>query len=317
MTGLWPDGLLEPAELARQWRFIRPAFLALMRAHRLPAAQAAALAAIYLPLAAWIQGRLAGAQTRVLGVNGAQGSGKSTLSSFLSLLLNDLHGLRVVSLSIDDLYLSRAERERLGQTVHPLLRTRGVPGTHDAELSLALLQRLKAAGPATTTALPAFDKAQDDRRPREHWPIVQGRPDLILFEGWCVGSTPQAEADLVAPVNALERDEDPDGRWRRHVNEQLKDRYAQLFAELDALVFLQVPGMASVYAWRGLQEQKLAAATPGTAHRLLDTAALHRFIMHYERLTRHNLEVLPGRADLTLHLNEQHGVSGVSGKTEG
>ena len=285
------------AALARR---VRPAFLALMAAEKLEPALEDSLCRAYLPLADWVRRQKRPGQPLLLGVNGAQGSGKSTLCAFLALILREAYGYKVAGFSLDDLYKTRAERERMAREIHPLFATRGVPGSHDVALGLDLLAALLApAGGAV--ALPCFDKATDDRRPPAQWRKFQGPADVVVFEGWCVGSRPQAEAELAAPVNALERLEDPQGVWRREVNRQLQGPYAALFARLDRLIFIQVPGMDCVARWRGLQEEKLAAATP-----LAEPAALRRFIMHYERLTRHNLQDLPGRADLTLRLDENH-----------
>ncbi len=302
---------MPPGEFACQWQRIQAAFLALMQEQRLPLEEAPALAAAYLPLAAWVARRPADAgRPTVLGVNGAQGSGKSTLCRFLERLLGELHGLRVACLSIDDVYRTRAEREDLAREVHPLFLTRGVPGTHDVPLALDALARLRSATMTSRTALPRFDKARDDRAPPEEWPVFVGRPDLILFEGWCVGSSPEPDAALREPINRLEREEDPEGIWRRRVNEELATTYAPLFAQLDALIFLKVPDMDSVFAWRSLQERKLAEAARG-GHRIMDDDAIRRFIMHYERLTRRNLAELPGRAELTVTLDRQHRPAGV------
>ncbi|RQW79014.1 MAG: hypothetical protein EHM62_06915, partial [Methylococcus sp.] len=232
-----PVGLLDPADFTGQWTLIQPAFLAAVQRHRIPATRAGELARVYLPLAAWIAEQKQDGPL-IVGINGAQGSGKSTLSDFLRLLLEQYHGQRVAVLSIDDLYLTRAERKALAREVHPLLITRGVPGTHDVELGLTTLQRLRTATEVDLTPLPAFDKAADDRRPEAEWPVFRGRPDIILLEGWCMGATPQPESALREPVNALERDEDADGRWRDFVNRQLETDYRRLFAELDRLIFL-------------------------------------------------------------------------------
>lgn len=312
----WPDGLMDAARFSRQWQNLRPAFIERLRAHRLPEAGADSLAAVYLPLAAWVMAQKHESPF-VLGINGAQGSGKSTLCDFLALILTRLHVQRVASFSIDDLYKTRVEREKLAREIHPLLVTRGVPGTHDVALGLATLRQLKSATPSTRTSLPAFDKALDDRRPERDWPPFPGRPDIIIFEGWCVGTRPQPDAALIEPVNDLERHEDPEGTWRRHVNAQLEMHYAVLFAELDSLVFLKVPGMDEVLEWRSLQERKLRETAGQTGNRVMDDDAIRRFIMHYERLTRHNLEAMPKRADLTLHVNEHHGFSRVGVKAAG
>jgi len=272
-----------------------------MREEKLDLALEEPLCRAYLPLAGWVHLQKQPGKTLVLGVNGAQGSGKSTLCAFLRLILRDAYGYNVAGFSLDDLYKTRAERQAMAREIHPLFAARGVPGTHDVELGMRTLAALAAPG---TVALPAFDKARDERRPPGEWPLFQGPADVVVFEGWCVGTRPQAASALREPLNDLERREDRFGIWRRHANRQLETAYARLFAQLDRLVFIQVPGMDCVFRWRGLQEEKLAAKTPGGLR--MDEAALRRFIMHYERLTRHALDDLPGRADLTLCLNDNH-----------
>jgi len=302
----WPAGILASTEYDELWERIRPVFAERVRAHRIDENLTAELAGIYFPLAAWVR-RQKSADPLILGVNGAQGSGKSTLCDFVQLVLREAYGFNVAGFSIDDIYKTRADRERLAREVHPLLLTRGVPGTHDVELGLHTLRALKTADPDTLTPLPAFDKACDDRKPVAEWPVTRGRPDIVIFEGWCVGTRPQPDTALDVPINELEKNEDSNGAWRRYVNDQLKGDYAILFGELNRLIMLKVPGMDSVFEWRSLQEQKLAEKTgPKGRHRLMDTATLRRFIMHYERLTRHTLDEMPSRADLTLYLDENH-----------
>ncbi|MFN5746084.1 MAG: hypothetical protein ACK443_08375 [Methylococcaceae bacterium] len=303
----WPESLLSEAEFSRLWQTIRPRFLDLMRQHQIPNTQATELAALYLPLAAWVNSRLNGTPL-VMGINGAQGSGNTTLTDFLGVILTQLFGKRVAGFSIDDLYRTRNERKILAETIHPLLLTRGVPGTHDVALGLSTLSKLKAATSATLTPIPSFDKSTDDRLPSLEWRQFRGRPDIILFEGWCVGAMPQLDQALTLPVNELESQEDPSGVWRHFVNEQLKGPYATLFAEIDYQLVLKVPSMDSVFEWRSLQETKLAAqrSNDGTALQLMDPPGIRRFIMHYERLTRHMLQEMPDRADLVLHLSDTH-----------
>ncbi|HEY6815099.1 MAG TPA: kinase, partial [Croceibacterium sp.] len=204
------------------------------------------------------------------------------------------HNLRSVTLSLDDLYLTQEERQAMAEREHHLFATRGVPGTHDVALGEAILDDLLAG---RTAALPRFDKAADDRVAVRR--LVDPKIDVVLFEGWCVGAAPQPAAALREPANALERDEDGSGAWRREVNRRLATDYAELFGRIDLLVMLAIGDFASVRANRALQEQKLAARNPaGTA--IMDGAALDRFLMHYERLTRWMLEELPGRADVVI-----------------
>ena len=231
----------------------------------------------------------------VVGINGAQGSGKSTACRFLEVLLVE-HNQRSATLSIDDLYLTRAERERLGREVHPLLATRGVPGTHDPALGLKVIEDFRAG---RDLALPRFDKSTDDRCPEPE--RVKGPLDVLLFEGWCLGAAPQGDAALAEPVNALEASEDAEGAWRGYVNRALRDDYAPLFAELDMLVMLKVPDFASVRRNRALQEDKLRTRNPG-APGLMDAATLERFLDQDERLTLHMFAEMPARADVLIEV---------------
>jgi D-glycerate 3-kinase len=257
-------------------------------------------------LSAWAARRRGAASGAfVLGIAGAQGSGKSTLAGLVALQLAREHGLRTAVLSLDDLYLTRAEREQLARDVHPLLRTRGVPGTHDVALGLSLIAALRTAGPEPVRVpVPRFDKGSDDRLPPERWAEVNGAIDVLIFEGWCLGARPESEDALAAPINALERDEDPDGRFRRHVNAQLAGPYAALFAAIDALVFLAAPDLQCSLVWRTQQERELAAHAPGRA--VMSDAELARFVQHYERISRHMLAELPARADALLRLDRGH-----------
>jgi len=266
----------------------------------------------FLPLAQWLQQQLAvrpGTQPMLLGVNGAQGTGKSTLAALLTQLLSAT-GLTVANLSIDDFYLGKAARRQLAMDVHPLFVSRGVPGTHDTGLLLETIKRLREANGEHGVALPRFDKSRDDCQPRKNWPEVPGPVDVIILEGWFIGISPQADAALHAPINALEEHEDSDGKWRRAVNTALAGDYQQVFADLDFLVMLQAPSFEQVYEWRSLQEEKLRRRSASDAPGLMSDTELQRFIQHFERLTRHCLAELPTKADRVYLLDRQHRVTG-------
>jgi len=231
----------------------------------------------------------------VVGINGAQGAGKSTLCKFLEVLLIE-HNQRAATLSLDDLYLTKAERLEAAVDHHPLFATRGVPGTHDPALGLAVIEDFRAG---RDLVLPRFDKSVDDRRPQTE--RVVGPLDVLLFEGWFVGAVPQPAAALREPVNRLEAEEDPDGVWRREVNRRLATDYAELFARIDLLVMLKVPDFAAVRRNRALQEDKLRARNPD-APGLMDAAALKRFLDQDERLTLHMFAEMPARADILIEI---------------
>ncbi|MDJ0938572.1 MAG: kinase [Woeseiaceae bacterium] len=277
--------------------------------HRLPEAFRDTATSFYLPLAARLPSFREGDETLLLGINGAQGTGKSTLADFLDIAAASLFGWRSAVLSIDDFYLTLAERRSLATSVHPLLETRGVPGTHDTGMLDTTLDGLVALATEERARLPRFDKASDDRAPEHEWPVVTGPIDMIVLEGWCVGSEAETNDALAQPVNGLERDEDADGNWRGYANEKLKSDYAPIFDRLDALVFLAAPSFEAVYRWRLEQEQKLASASGGRGKGLMDADGVARFIRFYERITRHNLAALPKRADAVLTLDEEHAVT--------
>lgn len=254
-----------------------------------------------------------GSRPLVVGICGAQGSGKTWLTAALADRL-ERAGLRCAALSLDDLYLSRSRRQDLARTVHPLFAVRGVPGTHDVALGIDLLFRLGQAG---EVRLPVFDKACDDLLPERKWRTAHGPFDVVLFEGWCVGAVAQDEADLAEPVNRLEREEDNYCVWRRHANRALSGQYQTLFERIDMLVLLQAPGFEIVAQWRTQQEDtlraQLAKAGADTSS-LMDRTAIERFVMFFERLTRHILGEMPQRAELTIALDSERQPVRVSGR---
>jgi D-glycerate 3-kinase len=260
----------------------------------------ARIADYYLPMAQWIAEH-AEERMLVLGLNGAQGTGKSTLSRLLRLLLERLYRMRVAVLSLDDLYLTAAERRRRAEAIHPLLATRGVPGTHDVSLGIRTIRALREGKPL---AIPRFDKARDDRLPVAEWPRWEGRSDLVIFEGWCVGARPQRADELREPINELEREHDASGDWRFYVNRELGGHYQSLFAEVDLLLMLRPDGFERVLQWRENQEARLREA--GGGPEVMSPAEVRRFVMHFERLTRFMWEEMPERADAVVHLGDDH-----------
>jgi D-glycerate 3-kinase len=241
-------------------------------------------------------GRIARARRPyVLGLSGLQGSGKSTLAREMKLQAES-RGWPTEVLSLDDFYYSRSEREMLAQQIHPLLRSRGVPGTHEIELLLSVLAALPQASEKLPVDYPRFDKGRDTRATPSRWPRVTRPPKLVILEGWALGVRPQLQAALEEPINSLERDEDPDGRWRHWVNKQLRG-YQPLWRKLDALIVLQAPNWDVVRKWRSEQEEELLARHAPLA---MDATTMLRFLAHFERLSRHALATLPALADTTV-----------------
>lgn len=235
----------------------------------------------------------------VAGVAGPQGSGKTTLVTAYAAMHTG-----VAHFSIDDFYIGKKRREGWARDGHPLLATRGPPPTHDLPALLGTLDRLQAAEAGQRISWPAFDKLSDDILPEQSWPTFTGKPDVILVDGWCVGAKPQGEAAMIVPVNALERDEDGEGHWRRLVNRHLAGEYQAMFDRLHATLYLRAPRFKVVLDWRCEQEEGLLGHKLSAA----DRARISRFIQHFERITRH---MMAGgrRADIEVQLDERRNVT--------
>ncbi len=289
-----------------------PAFSQFIADHKLPDSYRDTFQQWFLPLTKQLQERLSQRQAQdqaqhplLVGINGCQGSGKSTLAAVLKTVFETSLDLRVTILSIDDFYLTITEREQLAATVHPLLRTRGVPGTHDIVLLEKILDAL-IDGPYPV-AIPRFDKACDDRKPTQQWDLETKPADIVILEGWCVGSSSQAEINIIAPVNKLEEQEDPNAIWRRYVNEQLQHAYQTVFARIEYWIMLQAPSFDCVFQWRLEQEDKLRASKQQTNKNtgVMSAAQIARFIQHYQRITEHTLRTLPAKVDCLFKLDPQ------------
>jgi D-glycerate 3-kinase len=284
-----------------------------LAAERLPPAYAGLAGRYFAPLAVQLAAlhRERG-RPLLVGVNGSQGSGKSTCCGWLVQALREEHGLSALALSLDDFYLTRAERAALAASVHPLLATRGVPGTHDIDLLRATVSHLAGQGGTTVVHVPRFDKASDDRAPAARWDRVEAPVAVILLEGWCLGARPQAAEALSAPVNALEATEDADGRWRRYVNGALRDAFLPLYDDVDRWVMLRAPSFDCVYRWRLEQEHKLRARA-GAGAAVMSDEEVARFVQYFERLTRHCLAELPDHMDVIYSLDNDRHIVNVEG----
>tara|TARA_R110002153_G_scaffold99102_7_gene234427 strand:+ start:3235 stop:4116 length:882 start_codon:yes stop_codon:yes gene_type:complete len=256
----------------------------------------------FIPLAEEIKAHQTSAKTTYfVGINGSQGSGKSTLSEFLKAYLCETYAMNVVVMSLDDFYFSRIERQIIAGDVHPLFATRGVPGTHNMSLAKSVLHDLKAQKPTT---IPRFNKATDDPHPSSSWTKVSSAADVVIFEGWCWGLEPQTYEQLKQPVNTFEATEDLNGAWRNHANLQLSLYYQPLYRLMDKWIMLKAPSFADVYAWRLEQEQKLRDVTDDLDKSgIMNEQQVLRFIQHYQRLTEHALKTMPDSCDHLFKLN--------------
>ena len=258
----------------------------------------------YLPICEKIyQDFMKTKQIKIIGLTGGQGAGKSTITQIIKLILNYKYNLKVVFFSIDDFYKTLKERTQLSENSHTLFKVRGVPGTHDTKLLKKAFQDLtkKKFKPVL---IPTFDKSKDDRTPKKNWKKIYNQPQIIIFEGWCVGAKPQKNKDLVKPINILEKKKDSKIIWRKKVNKELKNNYKNIFNKIDRLIFLKVPNFECVYKWRFLQEKKLQLTSKGK--KIMSAKQVREFIMYYERITMQMIKDLTSKAYAVLYLDKKH-----------
>jgi len=240
---------------------------------------------------------------KIIGLTGGQGTGKSTIAQVLKLILEIKYNLSVVCFSIDDFYKTLSERTSLAKNVNKLFKIRGVPGTHDVNLIKKIFIELTKKN-FRPVLVPCFDKSRDDRFPKKYWQKIKQQPNIIIFEGWCVGARPQQNKDLLKPINILEKKQDLDLKWRSRVNNELKNAYKKIFSKINMLIFLKVPSFECVYKWRLLQEKKLQLTSKGK--KIMSSLQVRKFIMYYERITIQMLKDLPNKAHTVLYLDKQH-----------
>ena len=242
-------------------------------------------------------------KTKIIGLTGGQGSGKSTISQILKIILKEGFNLNTVIFSIDDFYKTLQERKLMSKKINPLFLTRGVPGTHSSELLLKCLNNLKQKH-FKKFSIPKFDKSRDDRLPKKFWQNIKTKPDIVIFEGWCVGASPQKNKDLIAPINVLEKEKDKKRAWRNFVNKELKTRYKKIFKLIDLMIFLKIPSFEYVYKWRLLQEKKLRITSKGK--KTMSNKQVKNFIMFYERITKHMLKNFSKKAKFIINIDNNH-----------
>ncbi len=239
----------------------------------------------------------------IIGLTGGQGSGKSTISSILKIILKHGFNLNTVTFSIDDFYKTHDERKKMSKNISPLFLTRGVPGTHDTKLLYKCIKNLKSAN-FRKISLPRFDKSKDDRSPKKNWQRISKKPNIVIFEGWCVGVRPQKKKDLLIPINILEKTKDKKIIWRNRVNFELEKKYKKIFRLIDKIIFLKVPSFNHVLKWRLLQEKKLKITSKG--NKTMNESQIRTFVMFYERLTRHMLQNFDKEADVIIKIDNRH-----------
>ncbi len=264
-----------------------------------------------IPISFWIAKKVEKKKPYIVGLSGGQGSGKTTISSIISIILRKYFKLDVFTISIDDFYKTRKERFLLSQKIHPLLQTRGVPGTHDMKIMLNFFKRVKIKK-FRPLRLPKFNKAVDDRCNKKLWYLIKRRPDVIIFEGWCLGAKAEKNNTLVKPLNSLEMLNDKKLTWRKFVNKQLQSKYKQLYDQLNCLLYLKSKNFSLLRKWRIKQEEKLRLKNKRfNNHKIMNNKEVINFMQTYQRVTQNMYKNVPKYASIILYLNSNHQIKSV------
>ena len=267
-----------------------------------------------IPISFWISKKVNKKKPLIIGLAGGQGSGKTTISSILTLILQRYFKLNIFKVSIDDFYKTRKDRKLLSKKKHPLLMTRGVPGTHDIDLMLNFFKKIKNKK-FKNLQVPKFDKAIDDRCIKKLWYKINSKPDVVIFEGWCVGAKAQTSIQLKKPINSLEKLYDQDAKWRSYVNNQLKTKYKTLFKQLDGLLYLKAKNFNLLREWRLKQERKLWLQTKNKKNlKIMSSNDIINFMQTYQRITQQMFRDALKSSSMIMNLNSNHQIQTIKFK---
>ena len=242
----------------------------------------------------------------LVGLAGGQGTGKTTISSIIKIILEKYFKLKVFKISIDDFYKTRKERLNLSKKIHPMLMTRGVPGTHDVQMMLNFFKKVKSKN-FKKIELPNFNKEIDDRAPKKNWYNIKEKPDVIIFEGWCVGAKAELSKTLKKSINSLEKADDQKLTWRKYVNQQLKTNYKKLYSNLNCMIYLKAKNFGLLQKWRLKQEHKLWLNKKRlSSNKIMSRGDVINFMQTYQRITENMFKKMPKYASIVLNLNSNH-----------
>ena len=269
-----------------------------------------------IPICFWIAKKANKQKPYFIGLAGGQGTGKTTISSIIKIILEKYFKMNVFKISIDDFYKTRKERINLSKKIHPMLMTRGVPGTHDIKMMLDFFNKAKNKK-FKKLKLPNFNKAIDDRFPKKNWNNINEKPDIIIFEGWCVGARAEINKTLKKPINFLEKTNDQNLVWRKHVNHQLKTKYKKLYSQLNCMIYLKAKNFSLLQKWRLKQEKKLWLKTKKKSrHKIMSKSDVISFMQTYQRITQNMFKNMPKYASIILNLNDNHQIKSAVYKTK-
>ena len=231
-------------------------------------------------------------------IGGSQGVGKSSLIIILKKTLEKFYEKKVLSLSLDDFYLSQKERKILSQKEHELLLTRGVPGTHDIKNLIKTVKKFEKK--LYPISLPIFDKLIDDTTKKKN--VIKNQCNILILEGWCCGSNYINKEYLYKNINNLEKKFDKNFKWRNYYNNKLKNEYKKLFDMFDKKIFIKAPSFKYVLDWR--LKQEINNSSYSRFSKKMDIQEIKEFLQYYEKITKWMLKESKNNSDFLIFVNK-------------
>ena len=239
-------------------------------------------------------------------IGGAQGIGKTSLLILIAKVLKKYFNKEVLTINLDNYYLSKNERRKLANNKNNLLITRGVPGTHNIK---KLKNDIKSFDKNNyPISLPIFDKLVDDRLKKKK--IINKKCDILLLEGWCCGCNTIHKKYLYKNINYLEEKRDADLKWREFYNKKLNTEYKSLFNMFDIKIFLKAPSFKYVLNWRLKQERRNLSYSNKAKKMTINE--IKYFIQHYEKITKWMLKNNNNSSDVVLKINKNQIIQSIS-----
>ncbi len=246
----------------------------------------------------------------VQGILGAQGTGKTTLAKILVLILEKL-GYKTISISIDDIYKTYAERQLL-QKEDSRLIWRGPPGTHDVSLGIEILDKLRQSENQNSDnliAIPRFNKSLFHGAGDRIEPEIVNKVDIILFEGWFVGVRPVEEKifDVAPPPIITEADK----KFACDMNLKLTE-YLPLWKKLDSLIVLYPIDHRFSKQWRKQAEQQMIASGKSG----MSDDEIEKFVDYFWKALHPELFIKPliqnpELVELVIEINSDHSLGNI------
>ena len=237
---------------------------------------------------------------------GSQGIGKSSFIYIISKAIEKFYNKKILLLSIDNYYLSKNKRLYLSKKIHPLLITRGVPGTHNIKKLVKNVKQFNQDKYPIT--IPLFDKLIDDKLKSSK--TIKTKCDILFLEGWCCGSSEIPKKFLYTNINNLEKINDPNNQWRDFYNKKLKIEYKKLFKLFDELIFLKTSSFDNVYKWRLKQEK--TNQSKNKKLRRMSANEIKIFVQHYEKITKWMIKDLNKKAQIVIKFEKNHKISSIN-----